>query len=284
MLTSIVVPISAGSASTRLRRVAGDSSEIILARSLGFNRPQVDAFGGNLGLKRCGQQLAIGDGRGFGQISRIALAAFVQHAGVQRDRDGQEGLRNAGRPLPKIEISSQTSASSATTMADQAIGAEAFFGGVAGLGARVLHQQRRAGVVGGARVQRALKRSFVLLPVFTHNHQGDDVQSQRQAEQCQAQSEGDQGFRAGEFGIAGQLADDFHRHGGHRLERVKRQLGGGPCPHHHDHRLTNRAACGQQNGADDAGKRCGDHHLLDGFRRRGTKAKRAIAQAIAARR
>src|SRR4051794_22434660 len=50
--------------------------------------------------------------------------------------------------------------------------------------------------------------------------------------------------------------------------------------HHHDHGLADCPADRQQHTADDAGQRCGENDVADGFRLCGAKAVRAIAERL----
>mmetsp|Transcript_29355 Transcript_29355/g.57171 ORF Transcript_29355/g.57171 Transcript_29355/m.57171 type:complete len:234 (-) Transcript_29355:6686-7387(-) len=129
-------------------------------------------------------------------------------------------------------------------------------------------------------LREGLRRSFVLLPVFTHDVEGKDVQPQGQNKKRDAQGKGDQRLRRGKVAVAGQLADDLGGDGGHRLERVQRQAGCGPCPKHHDHRLANGTAGRQQDRTHDAWQSGGQNNLFDGFRPRGAQPIRPVAQRL----
>ena len=124
------------------------------------------------------------------------------------------------------------------------IGAEPGFGGVALAGARIKFGQRC--VLAFATVFAGSRRSFVLLPVFAHDVEREDVQPEGDDEQGHAKGKGHQRLGACEIRIPGQLADDLGGHGGHGLKWVERQPRRGPCPQHHNHGFTDGARRGQQ--------------------------------------
>src|SRR6187397_3292280 len=69
-------------------------------------------------------------------------------------------------------------------------------------------------------------RLFVLLTVFPDDVQREHVERERDEEQHQAERERGQSLGTVEFLVPDQQRDDLHGDRGHRLEWIRRQVGG----------------------------------------------------------